>query len=176
MQWRGNVSLCDRLGDSKEEQLKRSTSLTWVHCKKGDKRFWKVVRFGLLFICLPVWCLLVFRVVSLFGWRGRERSLPSCLDYSIFLEDAFASWRSRFSGSLCFGHNNYLTVPLPILQYKWVPNSQGMFTNHWGDNLRWTGNPFGGGGEGERGGSDTPCHFMSQKLKCSQAPMDQYKS
>ena len=155
MQWRGNVSLCDRLGDSKEEQLKRSTSLTWVHCKKGDKRFWKVVRFGLLFICLPVWCLLVFRVVSLFGWRGRERSLPSCLDYSIFLEDAFASWRSRFSGSLCFGHNNYLTVPLPILQYKWVPNSQGMFTNHWGDNLRWTGNPFGGGGGG-RGGVAIP--------------------
>ena len=154
MQWRGNVSLCDRLGDSKEEQLKRSTSLTWVHCKKGDKRFWKVVRFGLLFICLPVWCLLVFRVVSLFGWRGRERSLPSCLDYSIFLEDAFASWRSRFSGSLCFGHNNYLTVPLPILQYKWVPNSQGMFTNHWGDNLRWTGNPFGGGGG--RGGVAIP--------------------
>ena len=113
MQWRGNVSFFDRLGDLKEEQLKRSTSLTWVHCKKGDKRFWKVVRFGLLFICLPVWCLLVFRVVSLFGWRGRERSLPSCLDYSIFLEDAFASWRSRLVGHCVLGITITSQCPSP---------------------------------------------------------------
>ena len=68
MQWRGNVSFCDRLGDLKEEQLKRSTSLTWVHCKKGDSVFGRL--FGLLLKSLPVWCLLVLRVVLLLGGGG----------------------------------------------------------------------------------------------------------
>ena len=110
MQWRGNVSFCDRLGDLKEEQLKRSTSLTWVHCKKGDSVFGRL--FGLLFKSLPVWCLLVLRVVLLLGGGG---TFSSCFDQSICLKDAFALWRSRSDGSLCCvsGHNSKVTVPLP---------------------------------------------------------------
>ena len=121
MQWRGNVSLCDRLGDSKEEQLKRSTSLTWVHCKKGDSVFGRL--FGLLFKSLPVWYLLVFRVVSLFGGGGGNLFLISI---------------SRFACKTCFPRHvrdlaGHCVVFLGITLNLQYPSSPRVRFNPWFD-------------------------------------------